>query len=138
MAATDQILEFTLGTERYCIDIDYVTEIVDVEQLTEVPNAPPYVEGVMDLRGETTAIVDPKTIFGLDGDGDGERVIVLDPGVVTEREAAGWLVDGVRRVVGIDDESVDPAPGSGEAVRGVIKRDGGFVVWVNPRVVHAG
>ena len=142
--ATDQVLEFTLGTETYCVDIDYVTEIVDVGELTELPNAPAYVDGVMDLRGRTTAIVDPKVIFDIEGgDSDTQRIIVFDPEIIADRKATGWLVDEVKQVVKLDEETIEEAPEGGrDAVRGVIKQDGdddadgAFTVWVDPQAVH--
>lgn len=141
--ATGQVLEFKLGPETYCVDIDYVTEIVDVGDLTELPNAPGYVDGVMDLRGRTTAIVDPKTIFDIDAeDVESQRIIVFDPEIIANRKAAGWLVDEVYQVVKLDEDTVEEAPDSGrEAVRGVIKHDeddedDGFVIWVDPQAVH--
>ena len=134
-----QVLEFRLGGERYCVSIDYVTEIVDVGEVTAVPNAPRHVEGVMDLRGRTTSIVDPRTVFGIGGNGDAERIVVYDPEVVGDDTAAGWLVDGVDRVSTVDPEEVDDSPAADdEAVDGVVKRGEDFVVWVDPRSVHAG
>ncbi|MFC7018732.1 MULTISPECIES: chemotaxis protein CheW [Haloarcula] len=135
---TGQVLEFKLGTETYSVSIDYVTEIVDVGELTKVPNAPSYVEGVMDLRGRTTSIVDPKAVFGLDDDGEGRRIIVFDPDIVQEQSAVGWLVDEVFQVVQVDPEQVDRSPGDDAgSIRGVVKRDDDFVIWVDPAVVHA-
>ena len=142
--ATGQVLEFKLGSETYCVDIDYVTEIVDIGELTDLPNAPDYVNGVMDLRGRTTAIVDPKVIFDIDeADTDSKRIIVFDPDIIANRKAAGWLVDEVDQVVKLDDETVEDAPESGrDAVRGVIQHDDddddeGFVIWVDPQAVHS-
>jgi purine-binding chemotaxis protein CheW len=144
--ATGQVLEFKLGTETYCVDIDYVTEIVDVGELTDLPNAPAYIEGVMDLRGRTTAIVDPKEIFDIEAvEADNQRIIVFDPEIIADRKAAGWLVDEVYQVVKLDEGTVEEAPDGGrEAVRGVIKHDDededdadeGFVIWVDPQAVH--
>ncbi|WP_276273836.1 chemotaxis protein CheW [Haloarcula litorea] len=137
-STTGQVLEFELGAETYCVSIDYVTEIVDVGDLTQVPNAPPYVEGVMDLRGRTTSIVDPKTIFGIDGDADGKRIIVFDPEIVQTQGAAGWLVDEVFQVVQITPDQVDRSPANDSgSIRGVVKRDDDFVIWVDPAVVHS-
>jgi purine-binding chemotaxis protein CheW len=134
-----QVLEFELGEETYCVSIDCVTEIVDVGELTAVPNSPRHVRGVMDLRGRTTSIVDPKTIFDIAGQSDEQRIIVFDPGIVADQGAAGWLVDEVYHVVQVDEADVDDSPAQGDdAVRGVIKRDGGnFVIWVDPRTVHS-
>ena len=144
--ATGQVLEFKLGSETYCVDIDYVTEIVDVGELTDLPNAPAYIEGVMDLRGRTTAIVDPKEIFDIESTAaDNQRIIVFDPEIIADRKAAGWLVDEVYQVVKLDEKTVEEAPEGGrEAVRGVIKHDedgdddedDGFVIWVDPQAVH--
>jgi purine-binding chemotaxis protein CheW len=140
MSTTEgQVLEFELGEETYCVSIDYVTEIVDVGDLTKVPNAPRHVEGVMDLRGRTTSIVDPKSVFGIADDGAQQRIIVFDPEIIEDQSAAGWLVDEVDQVVQIADEQVDDSPAETDdgSVRGVVKRDDDFVIWVDPRVVHA-
>jgi len=134
-----QVLEFELDGETYCVSIDFVTEIVDVGDLTAVPNSPQHVEGVMDLRGRTTSIIDPKVVFGLDGDGEEQRIIVFDPDVVEDQKAAGWLVDEVNQVVQVDPADVDEAPArDDDAIHGVIKpADGEFVIWVDPQSVHA-
>ncbi|ACV46384.1 MULTISPECIES: chemotaxis protein CheW [Halomicrobium] len=140
MSTTEgQVLEFELGEETYCVSIDYVTEIVDVGDLTTVPNAPRHVEGVMDLRGRTTSIVNPKSVFGIGDGGAEQRIIVFDPEIVEDQSAAGWLVDEVDQVVQISDEQVDdsPAADSDGSIRGVVKRDDDFVIWVDPRVVHS-
>ena len=135
--STGQVLEFALGEETYCVSIDYVTEIVDVGELTTVPNTPRHVEGVMDLRGRTTSIVSPKAVFGVGGDGSERRIVVFDPDVVEDQGAVGWLVDEVSQVVSVDPSEVDDAPGQDDdAIVGVVKRDGDFVIWVDPRVVH--
>ncbi|QIO21625.1 chemotaxis protein CheW [Haloarcula sp. JP-L23] len=137
-ATTGQVLEFELGEETYCVSIDYVTEIVDVGDLTQVPNAPAHVEGVMDLRGRTTSIVDPKTVFGIDDDTDGKRIIVFDPAIVQNQGAAGWLVDEVFQVVQISPKQVDQSPANDTgSIRGVVKRDDDFVIWVDPAIVHS-
>lgn len=94
-----QVLEFRLSGEAYCVSIDYVAEIVDVGDLTSIPNAPEHIKGVMDLRGETTAIIDPKVRFELDGD-VGDRIIIFDPTVFEDDRSVGWAVDSVHEVAG--------------------------------------
>jgi len=135
-----QVLEFKLGEETYCVSIDYVTEIVDVGDLTKVPNSPAHVEGVMDLRGRTTSIIDPKVVFGIDDEGERQRIIVYDPEIVEDQGAAGWLVDEVHQVVQVDQTDVDTSPAEDDdAIHGVVKRgDGDFVIWVDPESIHAG
>jgi purine-binding chemotaxis protein CheW len=141
-----QVLEFKLGEETYCVSIDFVTEIVDVGELTTVPNAPTHVEGVMDLRGRTTSIINPKVVFGIEAASEASRIIVFDPDIVQDQGAVGWLVDEVYQVVQVDPTEVDTSPSQDDdSVRGVVKRgtegeddaDGSFVIWVDPEVVHA-
>ena len=133
-----QLLEFELGTETYCVDIAHVAEIVDVNDLTVIPNSARHVEGVMDLRGKTTTIVDPKVVFGIGGDGDRKRIVVFDQERTADGKSIGWIVDEVDQVVEVDEGDVESSPvDDDEAVRGVIKRDGDFVIWVRPTVVDA-
>lgn len=135
---TVQLLEFELGSETYCVDIAHVAEIVDVNDLTVIPNSASHVEGVMDLRGNTTTIVDPKVVFGIDDDGARKRIIVFDPERTADGKSVGWIVDEVDQVVEVARNDIESAPGDqDEAVRGVIKRDGDFVIWVRPTVVDA-
>ncbi|WP_251343811.1 chemotaxis protein CheW [Haloplanus halophilus] len=135
---TVQLLEFELGSETYCVDIAHVAEIVDVSDLTVIPNSASHVEGVMDLRGKTTTIVDPKAVFGIEDDADGKRIVVFDPERTADGKSIGWIVDEVEQVVEVDESDVESSPvDDDEAVRGVIRRDGDFVIWVRPTVVDA-
>jgi purine-binding chemotaxis protein CheW len=133
---TVQLLEFELGDESYAVDIAHVAEIVDVNDLTVIPNSPPHVEGVMDLRGKTTTIIDPKAVFGIDGDGDRKRIVVFDRERTVAGKSIGWIVDEVDQVVEVDRDDVESSPvADDDAVRGVIKRDDDFVIWVRPTVL---
>lgn len=131
-ASPTQVLEFGLGAETYCIDIGYVNEIVDAGELTAIPNSPAHVEGVMDLRGRTTSIIDPKSLFDIDGDGACDRIIVFDSEAVGEQGTLGWVVDDVYQVRTIDPSDVDDETVEDDAVRGIVRGDDGFVVWVEP------
>ncbi|MFB6081578.1 MAG: chemotaxis protein CheW [Halanaeroarchaeum sp.] len=124
---TTYVLEFSLGDGRYCIDISHVDEIVDAdEDVTPVPNADEHVVGVVDLRGETTTIVDPKVTLDLEGGTEGRRIVVL-----SEFDATGLLIDDVHQVEEVTEGDVDDSTAS-ESTRGVIRRDDRFVVWVDP------
>ncbi|MEM4781984.1 MAG: chemotaxis protein CheW [Halalkalicoccus sp.] len=132
-----QVLEFELGAETYCVDIGYVAEIVDTDELTRIPNSPPHVKGVMDLRGRTTSIVDPKTVFDIESTDEEKRIIVFDPEVTDSQGAIGWVVDEVYQVVTVDPEEVDDSPLEDEAIEGVVKQDDAFVIWVSPDSISA-
>lgn len=127
MTSATDVLEFSLGDDRYCIDIAHVDEIVDAaEDVTAIPNADANVVGVVDLRGETTTVVDPRVRLGVEGSPDGSRIVVL-----SEHESTGLLVDDVHEVESVDTADVDDSAAS-ETTRGVVRRDDRFVVWVDP------
>ncbi|MFB6091554.1 MAG: chemotaxis protein CheW [Haloquadratum sp.] len=129
-----QVLEFELGGETYCVDIDYISEIVDRGSLTKVPNAPEFVEGVMDLRGRTTSIVNPKTLLNVEDDLDeAERIVIFDSSTFEDDAAVGWLVDEVDQVVRVSMDNVeDPPMERGDFIEGIIRREDGLVVWISP------
>ena len=128
-----QVLEFELGGETYCVDIDYVSEIVDRGSLTAVPNAPEFVEGVMDLRGRTTSIVNPKTLLNVEDTGEASRIVIFDASKFKDDAAVGWLVDEVDQVVRVSmDDVEDPPMERGEFIEGIVRREEGLVVWISP------
>ncbi|ERH12767.1 MAG: chemotaxis signal transduction protein [halophilic archaeon J07HB67] len=128
-----QVLEFGLGEETFCLDIGFIDEIVDAGDLTTIPNSPRHVEGVMDLRGQTTTIIDPKTLLGVEGVTESERIVVFDPDAIDDGGTVGWTVDEVYQVRDVAPDQVDDATTAAEdAVRGIVKDDDRFVVWVEP------
>ena len=103
--AAAHVVEFDLGAETCAIDIDAVDSIVETKQVTRVPRAPDAVEGVMDLRGETTAVVDPTAFLSV-GDGQTkENVLVLDRD--EDKQKIGIRVDDVTEVVSYPDDQID-------------------------------
>jgi purine-binding chemotaxis protein CheW len=134
--AIGEVLEFDLGSEAYCVSIELVTEIVDMGDVTAVPNTPSHVEGVMDLRGNTTTIVDPKALLNLHEDGKEHRIIVFDPTLFEDDRSVGWVVDGVREVTQVTEDELDDSPVDDEYLEGIVKRNSEFVVWVTPQQLH--
>jgi purine-binding chemotaxis protein CheW len=140
MADGTDVLEFGLEDERYCVAIDKVSEIIALEELTSVPNTPEYVLGVMDLRGQSLQVRDPKLPFGVTGDPDGERVIVMDPDIGPEGKLTGWLVDAVHDVLTAYEADLDDDV-EGQGVYGALRPgvdeddeagEGRMVIWVDP------
>lgn len=125
-----QVLEFRLEDRNYCVDIAHIDEIVNKgDDLTPLPNSESHVEGLVDLRGTTTTIVNPKVLLNLEGEGDGSRVIVFTQ--TDENRTTGWVIDEVNEVIRIDDEDVDDSV-EGDSINGIVKKDGEFIVWVDP------
>lgn len=133
-----QVLTFTLNDETYCVGIDHVTEIVEAGDVTSIPNSPNHVEGMMDLRGETTTIIDPRGPLGIETNGsengNGDRIVVFDPDGFNG-SATGWTVDEVHNVLRISTADVDSGPAENDGVHGVVKQDGEFLIWVSPEAL---
>lgn len=142
MSDTTQVLTFTLGDEEYCVPIDYVAEIVGSEQIRSVPNTEPHVEGVTDLRGKTTTIIDPTKLLSVDTEGlvtDGgkarHRIVVLDDDTVDADSPTGWLVSDVREVNAVAESAIDAeSAAESEFLRGFLKDgdDDQFTLWLDP------
>ncbi|QPV63658.1 purine-binding chemotaxis protein CheW [Halosimplex litoreum] len=129
-----RVLEFTLGDEQYCLDIEYVEEIVKRETVTRVPNTPDCVEGVVDLRGQITTILDPKVLLDISEAGSKDLIVVFDPDAFDDQGAVGWVVDDVNQVTPITEEEVNDSPVDQDHINGVVDRDGEFVIWTTPEL----
>ncbi|AZH25298.1 chemotaxis protein CheW [Haloplanus aerogenes] len=131
---TISVLEFVLADERYCLDITFIEQIVERGTVTRIPNAPDFVEGVIDLRGDITTVIDPKETLAADDAEDGELIIVFDSTRMDDEWSVGWAVDGVRRVSTVSLSEVKESPVDEPWINGVVKRDddGEFVIWTEP------
>ena len=129
-----RVLEFTLDDEHYCLDIQYIEEIVKHENITRVPNTPGHVEGVVDLRGQITTILNPKVTIGKENDEAGELIVVFDAEAFEDQGYIGWVVDDVRQVSPIVESEVNDPPMAEDYINGVIDRedDDEFVIWTSP------
>ena len=103
----NQYLTFTLGSEEYGLDILKVQEIKGYSEITPIPRTPPYVKGVMNLRGTIVPIVDLRTRFGMPHtEYDQFTVIIV---VMVEERTMGMVVDAVSDVLNIGAEDIQPA-----------------------------
>lgn len=125
-----RLLGFELEGEQYCVDISLVSEVVKrPEGITRIPRTPPHVEGLIDLRGSTTTVVNPKTALGVVETTTGNRILVLSTDDSEHR--VGWIVDAADEVFDVHADEVDNSVES-ESINGVIPRDEGFLIWVDP------
>lgn len=127
-----RVLEFRLGEERYCLDISYVEEIVREETVTRVPNTPEYVEGVVDLRGQITTILDPTVAADIETENDDRLIVVFDADTFDDYGEIGWSVDAVDQVSLIAEADVKEPPIDESYINGVIERGDEFVIWTTP------
>lgn len=101
-------LSFRIGNEQYGIEIKHVTEIVGIQKITEVPDMPEYVKGVINLRGSVIPVVDIRLRFRMKAIEYDDRTCVIVVNV--EDSPIGLVVDAVREVISIASEQISPAP----------------------------
>jgi purine-binding chemotaxis protein CheW len=108
IAASGEYLTFTLGSEEYGIDILKVQEIRGYDAVTKIANAPPFIKGVINLRGVIVPIVDLRIKFKL-GEATYDQftvVIILNIG----KRVMGVVVDGVSDVIQLDADNLRAVP----------------------------
>ncbi len=106
MEAEKQLVVFDLADEGYGVDISSVREIIRMQEITKVPRAPDFVEGVINLRGRVIPVVDLRKRFGFtvtDWTKD-TRIVVVDIG----KQDIGVVVDAVTEVLRLAATSVEP------------------------------
>ena len=122
---------FRLGHNEYAIDIMQAKEIIKMEKITLIPNAPDYVEGVINLRGNIIPIVDLKKRFNLEeNDGEKNTGIII---VKIDDVDMGIIIDAISKVVSIATSNIQPPPpmlsGIGQKyIKGVAKLEDKLLV----------
>lgn len=136
MAKELQIVGFRIGRETFGLPISLVHEIVRTPEITNVPHAPEYVEGVMNLRGRIVPVIDLRRRFGgaAIANSRKNRVLVVD----VESKAVGLIVDSASEVLKISDAQIEPPPNvltdaATSYVTGVAKHQGRLIILVDLR-----
>jgi purine-binding chemotaxis protein CheW len=103
-----QLVVFTIGDEEFGVDISQVREIVRLVQITYLPKAPVFIEGVVNLRGQVLAVIDLSKRIGVTSKERGEltRIVVVEVGENT----VGMIVDSVSEVLRLSSEAVEDVP----------------------------
>ncbi|MBD3174156.1 MAG: chemotaxis protein CheW [Armatimonadia bacterium] len=103
-----QLVVFDIGSEEFGVAIDRVREIIPMEQITQVPRTPPFVKGVIDLRGMVIPVIDLQERFGIAAgeDQSQDRIIVVE----MADQVVGCTVDSVTEVLTLPGDSVKPPP----------------------------
>lgn len=140
MAKSLQLVVFNIGKELYGVGIESVHEIVKVPDITEVPDAPAFLQGVINLRGKIVPVVDLRKRMKLDGKERTKSSRVL----ITENDGrlVGLLVDAVSEVLKVPPESVEAPPEmissiGVEYITGVAKTGGGLIILLNLKKVFS-
>ncbi len=129
-----QLVTFSVDGEEFGIEILIVKEIIRFMESTKVPNAPEFVEGVINLRGQIIPVIDMRKRFGLASATRDQhtRIIVVE----IQSLRAGFIVDAVSEVLRIPAGTVEPAPPmvagiDSEFIRGVGKLDDRLLILLD-------
>jgi Chemotaxis signal transduction protein len=140
MAEINQYLTFALKSETYAISVANIREVLEVPQITRVPRMPPFMKGVINLRGSVVPVLDLASKFGI---GDtaltaSTAIIVLEIPAIDDEGVMhlGIFADCVHKVISIEDSDIDPVPKIGLAVDadfldGMGKVESDFVMILN-------
>jgi purine-binding chemotaxis protein CheW len=135
---TFQMVSFGLGNEEFGIDILSVQEINRVIAITRVPNAPKYVEGVINLRGKIVPVVDLRKRFSIQPSAltDEARIIVIE----IKGKIIGLMVDVVRQVLTINKNTIEPITSMMEGtatkfISGIVKLENSLVTILDTEKV---
>jgi len=141
MADANQLVTFHLGAELYGVDIMDVKEIVRVQSIRAIPNAPTYVEGIFNLRSEIVPIINLHKRFHLkklvSADEDEELLasfVIID----LDGMKLGIIIDRISRVITVERDEVQPPPqmitGIGaEYIQGVVRQEKGYLIILDVR-----
>ena len=130
-----QVVTFQLGQETYGVDIMDVKRIVGLREVREIPNAPPYVEGILNLRGVVTPIINLHKRFMFKNVELSDDDSLLSGFIILEinKMILGIMIDKILRVVTIDPVHIQPPPkmisGIGvEYIQGVVNEEGNYII----------
>jgi purine-binding chemotaxis protein CheW len=104
----DKYLTFHLAGENYGIEICYVIEIIGIQSITEVPDMPAFIRGVINLRGKVIPVMDVRARFKLPARDYDDRTCIIVINV--DSTEVGLVVDEVSEVADIPENHVEPAP----------------------------
>jgi len=140
MTDSRQLVTFQLGEELYGVNIMDVKEIVRVQAIRAIPNAPTYVEGIFNLRSEIIPIINLHKRFHLRKLVTSEEDELLSGFVIIDIDGMklGIIIDRISRVVTIEKEDIQPPPqmfsGIGaEYIQGVVRQEQGYLIILDIR-----
>ena len=137
-----QLVVFTLGDTLYGADVTQIREITEMLDITEIPGSSYFVEGVTNLRGQVTTVIDLRKRFGLEEKKrDKEsRIIIAEP----NGTPIGMIVDNVLEVMRISSNEIESTPelsdnSNANYIKGIAKlNDGTLMIVVDIEIIITG
>jgi purine-binding chemotaxis protein CheW len=116
---TQQYLTFGLGEEVFALETGSVREVIELVPVTRIPKTPPFMRGVINLRGHAVPVVDLRIKFDMPQVKDTVNtcIIIVDVDVEGENCYMGAIVDSVREVFEMSSDQINPPPRMGTSIR---------------------
>ena len=132
---TVQYLTFKLSDEVFALDVAKVREILEITNITKIPQTPDFMRGVINLRGSVVPVIDMRLKFGMSPTEQTVNtcIIVVEVSMDGDITVLGALADSVQEVVEMEPDSIEAAPHIGtklntDFIRGMGKVDSRFVM----------
>ena len=132
---TDQYLTFKLGSELFGVDVSKAREVLDFSEVTQVPQTPDYMLGVINLRGSVVPVINLRQKFGMD---EVEKtidtcIVVMEIEIDGDVIVIGTMADAVQEVLDLDESQIEPPPRLGsklntEFIKGMGNLDDQFII----------
>jgi purine-binding chemotaxis protein CheW len=131
--ATNQFIIFSLGEERFGVQINAVQEIIKPQEVTKLPRTDDFIEGIIDLRGEVIVIVDLEKRLQIEAKEESDQRIII---VEVDGIKVGLTVDDASEVLRINEDNIRQPEGSIAGVRtefldGVAKVDDRLIILLD-------
>ncbi len=142
--AVNSYLTFNLGQELFASHVANVIKILEMQHITEVPRTPPFMKGVINLRGNVLPVIDARIKFGIPQTEYTQKtcILVLNILIDDENVKVGAIVDAVHDVLEYEPDKILPAPGLGSKfksgfIEGVMKVNENFIMILNMNSVFS-
>lgn len=144
ITSTAHYITLQLGNELFAVDVAQVREILELAQITKVPTAPPYMRGVVNVRGRAIPVVDLRGKFGLPPAADTllSRIVVMELELDGEACVVGGLADSVHEVIEIEPSQIAAPPElaarwRADLIRGMSRRGEQFLMILDMAAVFS-
>ncbi|HHU91711.1 MAG TPA: purine-binding chemotaxis protein CheW [Halanaerobiaceae bacterium] len=131
-----QFVVFSVGKEKFGVDVNQIKQVIPVMETTYIPNSPAFVKGVINLRGDIIPIIDlagKLSLQRVEVDEEKKRIIIVE---LKDIQNVGMLVDNVTEMIRIDADEISDAPDLVKAVhsdyiQGVAKVNNQLLILLN-------
>jgi purine-binding chemotaxis protein CheW len=131
-------LTFNLNDETYALDVLKVREVLENSSTTKIPQTPPFMRGVINLRGSVVPVIDLKLKFGMEKTENQITtcIIVTEIKINNDEIVLGMIADSVQEVINLYLNDIEPPPAIGnrinnQFIEGMGKHDENFIIILN-------